>query len=413
MKKVASIILITSMLLSVMIIKPLKQAEAIAIEYPISVCMTMLLAAGMKYTNPDSANTAATTIYNGLSQTAKDNLNYAIVAGTLAYSAGSVWVQEMKTQIGQYTSTRTDGSVNASVSPTSAHKAEFIAAHPGYSLYALVTALNAGGNAVIYFMLPNAYPMASNEWNASMVGARIFVSTTSTQWYYILYPENPAGSLIRNETSGYVSSAGSYSFYINGNFPNGAFASNQYSISQPVSNLLTGEDATNQQDVRQVGFPIPDGTNIVLPKDSTEIVNKTINDISTTTAPPTDVTNDTGILRSISTTLKSIKTAVTNITDTTTPINMEPLKLSGEIFTTRFPFSLPWDLMRSFQLFNDNSFNPVLNVNIPAGPILPNMDFNIDLSVWSSIVGYVKALELLIFDITLVLMTRKLLGGGV
>lgn len=164
---------------------------------------------------------------------------------------------------------------------------------------------------------------------------------------------------------------------------------------------------------RKVGVPLGGAID--------ELLGKSHQDVkytgTGTTDPPADTTFDgTSEITGLSSVFNAIKAMSANIAkffDLTTPVNLEPLRVTGDIFTTRFPFSLPWDLMRSFQLFNDNTFNPVLNINIPSGPILPNLNFNIDLSVWSNIVGYVKALELLIFDITLVLMTRKLLGGGV
>jgi len=172
-------------------------------------------------------------------------------------------------------------------------------------------------------------------------------------------------------------------------------------------------DWSDGQGLRKVGVPLGGVIDELLGKSHPDV--KQID--TGTSDPPADAVFDgTTEITGLSSVFDAIKIMSANIAkffDLTIPVNMDPLKLSGEIFTTRFPFSLPWDLMRSFQLFNDNTFNPVLNVDIPAGPILPNLNFNIDLSVWSSIVGYVKALELLIFDITLVLVTRKLLGGGV
>lgn len=195
-----------------------------------------------------------------------------------------------------------------------------------------------------------------------------------------------------------------------------------YDATQPSTTIAyTGEsvisptwDIKDQiSGLRKIGFPIT--FDDLIGKKYTD-VNKSITE-NPPANPPADTTFDgTSEITGLSSVFNAVKTMSANIAkffDLATPINMEPLKLSGEIFTTRFPFSLPWDLMRSFQLFNDDSFSPLINIHIPAGPKLPALNFNIDLSMWTGIVPYVKAIELLLFDISLVLLTRKLLGGGV
>lgn len=94
-------------------------------------------------------------------------------------------------------------------------------------------------------------------------------------------------------------------------------------------------------------------------------------------------------------------------------IDLTPLRVAGQLFTTKFPFSLPWDLLHSFTQLNGGNFNTKLEINVPDTNILKGMRFSVDFAQFESIVSVVKVIELLCFDIGLILLTRKLLGGGV
>jgi len=164
----------------------------------------------------------------------------------------------------------------------------------------------------------------------------------------------------------------------------------------------------------------------------TELVNETPEDLTVTTptveeldhaVDPITGATDTGILSGILTSVRSlashvtaIATSVTSITSTTalddpatSTINFEPLKFAGTLLTTKFPFSLPFDFYNSFaSLDSSSTWQPIFHINIP-----PFFVFDIDLSLFNPIVVVARIFELLFFDITLILQTRKLLGGAV
>ncbi|MEN6348279.1 MAG: hypothetical protein ABFD08_02630 [Syntrophomonas sp.] len=130
-----------------------------------------------------------------------------------------------------------------------------------------------------------------------------------------------------------------------------------------------------------------------------------------------DVTADTA---GIAGAVRSIRNLVNSIAEFFNPalqptLNFEPLKVSVNAFTTRFPFSLPWDFLRAFtSMKTDGTWQPAFQVTMPAGlPVGDVFDFEIDLSMWQEAADLARKLELLAFDIGLILLTRKLLGGGV
>jgi len=304
------------------------------------------------------------------------------------------------------------------------------------SIQATVPVTNTSYNAELHYNDKTYYYYAKEYVNGSNVYMRIYKSDNPSSYIHQVYVSasgervdkyNLARNISTNQigfTSILKLNGGVYSATWSGTYEYGTSAGTQ-TESRAVPYTGAGGfldnpvfDPAAEGEQRKFGVPTGDLT-------IDNLIGKTFTDVDQTSAdpidppvdPPADTTFDgTTEITGLSSVFNAIKTMSANIAkffDLTTPVNLEPLRVTGDIFTTRFPFSLPWDLMRSFQLFNDNTFNPVLNINIPKGPILPNLNFNLDLSVWSDIVGYIKALELLIFDITLVLMTRKLLGGGV
>lgn len=130
-----------------------------------------------------------------------------------------------------------------------------------------------------------------------------------------------------------------------------------------------------------------------------------------------DVTADTS---GIAGAIRTIRNLVSEIADFFNPslqptLNMEPLKVSTELFTTRFPFSLPWDFLRAFEsMETDGSWEPKFNFSMPAGlPVGNSFDMEIDLTMWNEVADVARKFELLCFDIGLIILTRRLLGGGV
>jgi len=95
-------------------------------------------------------------------------------------------------------------------------------------------------------------------------------------------------------------------------------------------------------------------------------------------------------------------------------IDLTPLKVLGVEFTNKFPFSLPWDLVRALQsVYIDTSTLSDIQLQF----YMPFSDTPINFSLqWPEFVSlyarWVRAAFLIITGIGLVYSTRKLLGGA-
>ena len=92
-------------------------------------------------------------------------------------------------------------------------------------------------------------------------------------------------------------------------------------------------------------------------------------------------------------------------------IDWEPLKQLPYIFTTKFPFSLPWDFYNSFKQLEGGQWDGKIDINVQS--VLADFVFTIDLSMFDNIRNVMIKIELLLFDVGLMLATRRLLGGAV
>jgi hypothetical protein len=91
-------------------------------------------------------------------------------------------------------------------------------------------------------------------------------------------------------------------------------------------------------------------------------------------------------------------------------INWEPLRRSLYELTEKFPFSLPWDLMRGVQSMEANQWDRKIRVVI-GDEFWPN--FEIDLTMFDRLARISRVIMLVIFDLGLIFSTRKLMGGDV
>lgn len=92
-------------------------------------------------------------------------------------------------------------------------------------------------------------------------------------------------------------------------------------------------------------------------------------------------------------------------------VDWEPIRAVGVGLTTAFPFSLPWDVHRIFTALNGTEWSGIAEINVQS--VLADFDFDINLESWfGGIRPLVKTAELLCFDLSLILATRKLLGGA-
>lgn len=93
-----------------------------------------------------------------------------------------------------------------------------------------------------------------------------------------------------------------------------------------------------------------------------------------------------------------------------TAIDWEPLRRGLYELTEKFPFCLPWDLMRGIQSLESNQWDRKIIIEVGDG-IWPAMV--IDLSMFDNIASITRVILLIVFDLGLIFGTRKLMGGDV
>jgi len=93
-----------------------------------------------------------------------------------------------------------------------------------------------------------------------------------------------------------------------------------------------------------------------------------------------------------------------------TAIDWEPLRRGLFELTEKFPFCLPWDLMRGIQSLESSQWDRKIRIEVGDG-IWPAMV--IDLTMFDRIASITRVILLIVFDLGLIFGTRKLMGGDV
>ncbi len=93
-----------------------------------------------------------------------------------------------------------------------------------------------------------------------------------------------------------------------------------------------------------------------------------------------------------------------------TAIDWEPLRRGLYELTEKFPFCLPWDLMRGIQSLESSQWDKKIRIEVGDG-IWPAMV--IDLTMFDGIASITRVVLLIIFDLGLIFGTRRLMGGDV
>lgn len=93
----------------------------------------------------------------------------------------------------------------------------------------------------------------------------------------------------------------------------------------------------------------------------------------------------------------------------TDKINWEPLKLTGTLFTQKFPFSIPWDIAAQFSVFDIAPKPPVLKVDrsIPLFGTSMRLKFDIDFTIWDPVFVVVRWGLIVAFDLGMILSIRR------
>ncbi|MEK8210595.1 hypothetical protein NST41_33920 [Paenibacillus sp. FSL L8-0696] len=90
-------------------------------------------------------------------------------------------------------------------------------------------------------------------------------------------------------------------------------------------------------------------------------------------------------------------------------INFGPLRMIGNLFTTKFPFSIPWDIERQFQVFNVTPKPAILKVDktIPIFNTSMKLKFDIDFTIMEPAAVVVRWFAIIAFDLGMILSMRK------
>lgn len=97
----------------------------------------------------------------------------------------------------------------------------------------------------------------------------------------------------------------------------------------------------------------------------------------------------------------------------TRKLDFTPLLMTGESFTTKFPFSIPWDLKNQFSVFNVTNETPVFEIDKQNFIVIgnKNIPFKMDISLeqFESIAAATRWFFLIGFDVGIILLMRRLM----
>ena len=92
-------------------------------------------------------------------------------------------------------------------------------------------------------------------------------------------------------------------------------------------------------------------------------------------------------------------------------IDFSPLLNTGIVFSRKFPFSIPWDLKNSIEVFQTSAEAPVFILPFGQMPLVGGEDVEIDFSQFEKLALIVRWGLLIIFNVGLILITRKIIRG--
>lgn len=216
---------------------------------------------------------------------------------------------------------------------------------------------------------------------------------------------------------------GSYSTFVFGDInPSSSFSASSGSISSDSvlsynssgvvvsDSVLNTDDTTLSNSISSTNVKIPTYDNSV---DADTNINNLLNQlIGVDTQTYNNSLSNTNILSNILSSVSSIANSLTyGLVGDVSKVNFQPLRLSVSALTTKFPFSLPWDLYNVFFLLNVSPQVPKLAFNLSFGSIhVPDVSF--DFSWLDPYMGLFRWSEYIIFCIGLILATRRLFGGA-
>jgi len=114
--------------------------------------------------------------------------------------------------------------------------------------------------------------------------------------------------------------------------------------------------------------------------------------------------------RSITNT-KPIDPTVPTNPSTPSKIKWNKLAMAGEIFTTKFPFSIPWDIAKQLSVFDVAPKPPIIpvNLNVPLFNNRMNMNFVIDMTILDGVAVVARWFMVIAFDVGIIMSMRRLM----
>lgn len=124
-------------------------------------------------------------------------------------------------------------------------------------------------------------------------------------------------------------------------------------------------------------------------------------DIRTTSLNPTAVNTDTGV---------DTGTGTGTATGTVS-LDLSPLKSLGGVLTSKFPFSIPWDLSNAVQGLKATPKAPHWTITFPSNYFIGGGTIDIDFAQFQTWANIVRWGLLIAFNIGLIMLTRTIIRG--
>ena len=173
--------------------------------------------------------------------------------------------------------------------------------------------------------------------------------------------------------------------------------------------------ANPNYDLTNRAITVPTNSDGTLVKNPTDIINNGVKAGNLTIGAATAgalTASQIDVLTGVQANTGTIATAVTSTTGLADP-TARAQSLSA-IFTTKFPFSLPWDLSTLVGAVAAEPVRPQIHINNSLN-ILGNsmpMRIDVDFAFLDQFIGFFRTFEILAFCGFLIQATRRLLGGA-
>lgn len=261
------------------------------------------------------------------------------------------------------------------------------------------------------------YTFASPPSGAASMN--FFINYTSSSPYCYVQYFDSNGNLLSSTSNSFTGTINSISV-VNGTIYNDVTINPSQDVVFPSS--VDTDSVANSISTGQAGSisaPVyaPD-----LPSDNTisDVLNTNLDILLKTTSSLVDTNVQTlSAVKSISVTLSDVLSSVKSIASSLTDglvgdlsqVNFQPVLATYTDLSQKFPFSIPWDISRVISILNVPVQAPSFQVSFPdfkGGYAV----YNVDISWLNTYINVIRTLEVIVFDIMLIVVSRKLSNPG-